>query len=892
MPRFSPALSDFISGEIAPLSYGKVKEERYEKGLATSLNGIPTLEGGWVRRAGTKYVYPAKNNAPTKLIPFKYTSTVAFMLEFGQNYIRFHTRSGPVLNGGTPLEIFTPYTLGDVFTLSYCQNLKVLYLACPGKPPYKLIYNPGVGLGWTLSPISFLEAPYGFDTSSIIYAPALRILDVTAGAPLHGSTNLVGTSVSVVQVQTYQIVASGGFAAMSFPIPAMAWLETGDYVSIAGLTTGSAYNGVWQITVLSTTSFILNGSTAPGATITDTGGSILDLSWVNKKFCVDLNVSFFRVRTAAANTIWNYGPINFIGNALIGGLPTEFSFARSDLFNLFYNTQTFANEYMTPAWGNFVAGPQYPTCVCFHESRLWFGGGNAKQLIFGSNINKFENFAPTQFAANSGSDNTVITDACAVSFAFASKEATVTNWIVSDEKGLIVGTSGGPWVVRPNTLTDAITPTNISAKQLTGYPASSNQPAVVGKSVVYVDTAARIVRELAYFFSIDGFRAVELSEYYNHIASPGVATEIVYQNVPVKCVWFARSDGTLVSITYDRTQDNLRMGWSRHILGGQSDTGGTPPVPESLAVIPSPDGVKDDVWMSVHRYVNGASVRYIEYVEKVFEVFNAPQEAYFVDCGIMQDTPIDIQNATNGSVTTFQSTAHGLSTGDQVRLRNIVGLAVKKGQYSVLNDKLYTVTVIDSSHFSVPENSTALTAFVITDAVALGLPGRAQVRKMVTAVTGLLHLKGEVVSVIGDGADLGDYTVNGSGAITLTQGAGQIQVGLNFVSDMQLLRLEGGSSDGTSIGKFRRMNEVGFMVDRSAAFKYGAAFGDAMLDINPIRTYAMPMDQAAALFSGISDNNSVDFDYDLDNRLCVRQDRPLPLCMLAILPQQVAYDKT
>jgi hypothetical protein len=72
---------------------------------------------------------------------------------------------------------------------------------------------------------------------------------------------------------------------------------------------------------------------------------------------------------------------------------------------------------------------------------------------------------------------------------------------------------------------------------------------------------------------------------------------------------------------------------SRHILGGRSTSGGADPVVESVAVIPASSGSYDEVWLSVKRYINGQTVRSIEYLEKPFDDEDNQVDGYFLDCG-------------------------------------------------------------------------------------------------------------------------------------------------------------------------------------------------------------------------------------------------------------------
>ena len=93
MPRFSPMQGDFSGGEFSPLMFGRTDTPRYKTGLARCENFIPTIQGPATRRAGTQYVAKAKPYyyQTPRLIPFKYSITQDYMLEFGDYYVRFYT---------------------------------------------------------------------------------------------------------------------------------------------------------------------------------------------------------------------------------------------------------------------------------------------------------------------------------------------------------------------------------------------------------------------------------------------------------------------------------------------------------------------------------------------------------------------------------------------------------------------------------------------------------------------------------------------------------------------------------------------------------------------------------------------------------------------------------
>jgi len=155
-----------------------------------------------------------------------------------------------------------------------------------------------------------------------------------------------------------------------------------------------------------------------------------------------------------------------------------------------------------------------------------------------------------------------------------------------------------------------------------------------GKVVLFVQRSGRKLRELAYVFEVDGLRSPDMTLLAEHITRPSL-DELAYQEQPQNIVWGVRSDGVLLGFTYERDQNVTA--WHRHELGGASNAAGTLiPVVESIAVIPAPDGTRDELYMVVKRYINGGTKRYIEYMSKFWEVEDEQEDAFHVDCGWTQ----------------------------------------------------------------------------------------------------------------------------------------------------------------------------------------------------------------------------------------------------------------
>jgi hypothetical protein len=203
---------------------------------------------------------------------------------------------------------------------------------------------------------------------------------------------------------------------------------------------------------------------------------------------------------------------------------------------------------------------------------MFSGSAAAPQRIDGSESGDYTSFSPTE-------EDGTVTDANAVSFTLNSNTVNAIRWMRADERGLMVGTSGGEWVVRPSSLGEALSPTNISAKKPTSYGSNDMQAISAGKAALYVQRSGRKLRELRYFIQDDGFDAPDLTLLAEHITGSGLR-EIAHQKEPQSLVWAVRTDGALVAMTYERDTDSLRVGWHRHVLGGDGDAAGGPPTVE------------------------------------------------------------------------------------------------------------------------------------------------------------------------------------------------------------------------------------------------------------------------------------------------------------------------
>ncbi len=157
----------------------------------------------------------------------------------------------------------------------------------------------------------------------------------------------------------------------------------------------------------------------------------------------------------------------------------------------------------------------------------------------------------------------------------------------------------------------------------------------------------------------------------------------------------------------------------------------------------------------------------------------------------------------------------------------------------------------------------------------------------VSTISGLDHLEGKIVSILADGAAHPNRTVE-SGSVTLQRTASVVHVGLPYVSLLQTMRPEAGAGDGTAQGKTKRINK---MVIRFLA-TVGAKAGPDVdhLDEIQFRSGSALMDAPVPLFTG---DKIMEWPggYDFDGYMIVEQDQPLPMTVVALMPQLQTQDR-
>ena len=151
---------------------GRTDFEKYSSGVKTMENFLVHPQGAATRRVGSQFISEVKSSAAkTRLIPFEFSTTQTYVLEFGNTYIRFFKDKGQITSGGSAYEISSPYLTAELFDIKFAQSADVMYLTHPNHEVMKLSRTGHTA--WTLTEIAFTDGPYlAQNTSATTMSPS------------------------------------------------------------------------------------------------------------------------------------------------------------------------------------------------------------------------------------------------------------------------------------------------------------------------------------------------------------------------------------------------------------------------------------------------------------------------------------------------------------------------------------------------------------------------------------------------------------------------------------------------------------------------------------------------------------------------------------------------
>jgi len=570
MARVAVQLTNFTGGELSPRLDGRNDLSKYSSGCKTLENMIIYPHGSAARRSGSRFVAEVKSSAAkTRLIPFEFSTTQTYMMEFGNQYIRFYKDNGQILEGD-----------------------KTISGATQANPVVITATSHGYSNG---DEISITSVAGMTELNNKRYLVANKTTNTFEITDVDG-TNINGTG--------FTAYASGGVANRVFEISTpyltaelfdIKYAQSADVMYITHPNhevekLSRTGHTSWTLTDVdftkgpmqdaNTTDTTLN----PGQSAVGTGISLVASA------VTGINSGSGFLSTDVGRFVFLNG-----GYAKITGV-TDTTNATITIITALSGASATADWRL----GSFSDTTGHPSSVTFFEQRLVFAGtSNEPQTLFFSRSGDYENMD-----ANIGG---TIADDDAIIYTIASNQVNAIRFMTAT-RTLIVGTAGGEFTVSGGGTDVAITPTNILIKKQSNHGAANVDAISAGNATLFLQRAKRKIRELAYNFDVDGYLAPDMTILAEHITEGGI-TQMAYQQEPNQIVWMTRNDGELIGLTYQREQQVTA--WHRQIFGGSFGSGNA--VCESVAVIPT-DDTEYQVYVIVKRTINSVTRRYVEYL--------------------------------------------------------------------------------------------------------------------------------------------------------------------------------------------------------------------------------------------------------------------------------------
>ena len=838
MGKASPILENFNSGEMSPLLGGRVGFDKYPNGASILENFIPTTQGPNQRRGGTRFVFPVKDSAKkVLLVPFEYSVTQAYMLEFGDYYVRFYTwdavtkvRGILESSPGVPVEVSSPYAEADLYNvdgtprLRYTQSGDFLYLAHSSHQQriikrvtttsFTIEAYEAKGGPWKSLNDTGITLAASAETGSITLTSSLALFQaghvgslVYIEAPIVDSVKAWEVSKAITtgsrrrsDGKTYEALNSAT-TGTSKPVHSEGALYDGD-TGVQWQYRDSGY-GYARITArassTSATATVIDR--LPSTAVVSTGATIKTISSISNNggnvravvtghgytgtMSILLNIT--RSSSATGTTVYSAQHDATVVDANTIDIDAVYATVLPQI-QIF--TSVGGSLSVTTETSVFVSGTTQQAGIL--NTRWALGEWSSVegwpsdlaffrerlwfgrgQTLWGSVSADFTDYAPKTYGT--------VTADMAITVTLVSGKINTVQWMAAD-KDLVAGTAGGEFAIGELTNGEPLGPANKRSRLMSAFGSRAIPPIKNVESLLFIQRSGLKARETFYDFGSDGYKSSDTTVLAEHITRTGV-TQMAFAPDPDQVVWSILADGSLIGFTWNNEQ-SVR-GWHRHPIGGSG-------IVESIAVMPAAEGDRSELWMVVKRTINGVTKRYVEYMERPFRTGDSQASQLYSD-----------------SALTYTGTA-------------------------------------------------------------------------ATTISGLGHLEGQTVSVLVNGAPHPNVVVT-SGAITLQIAATTAQIGLPCPARYRSMRLEAGAQDGTSQGKTKRIHKCVIRLLDTGGGKYGPMNGGPM-DSLLLRSSTALMNQPAPLFSGDKVVPWPD-GYNTDAYVGFEIDQPVNAVLVAVMPQ-------
>ena len=862
--------TSFAVGELSPSLFARVDFAKYRSGAATMRNFFVDYRSGASSRPGTEFIRAGdRNSTIIRLVRFQQSTTVTYILEFGDGYIRFISDGASIVEPGiaiTEINQDLPAKITAPGFSSIASDGDMVFVSGTAGTPqaddrYFYVNNS------TADTFELVDGTTNLTVDSSNWG------DYTGGGMVQRVFTLGSpyTQDELAMIKFSQKTSKMNITHPNHP-PYVLTLTDALNWDLSPAVIGASIGGAGIFEVNSSTT----GSVSYKYAVTSVDMKNQE-SNVGNVFVVN-NVADLRSTAGSNQIVWNavggafaynvYGSTaSYQGwNADVGSLGFIGSVLGTDA-TVFNDSNIAADFTQTPPVAQNPFAGVNPAVSSYFQQRLVYanGGGNLVQEFWCSKVGSDYNFDvsnPTQ------ADDAITAE-------LVSLEVNEIKSMIPMPSGLIMLTTKGAWQVSGGaggvaTQGGPITPSTITATPQAYVGANDVPPILVNYDILFVQAKGSIVRDLTYNIYANIYTGNDISILSSHLFFGHQIREWTYSEEPFKAIWCVREDGIALCLTLLKEQD--MFGWSRH------DTLGN-----FMSTASVTEGQLDATYFAVVRpnpSVPGNNIITIERLADRTFPFGV-EDAWCVDCGAktVANTPdatlsISPQDA-NGNVT--------LTASDTIFDSSMIGWVVRAG------GGIITVTSFTDSSTMIGHVIQPITDLIPNDPQKRpddATSGNWSIDKPFTIVYGLDHLEGQPVAVLADGGVVNGMVVNG-GSITLPSPATKVIAGYGFQAQLQTMPLDLGNDVNTVQGKRKKIAALTVRVKDSRGLKAGRTFNlvTPIKELNRVTLMGL-----AVPFITSDERIIMDPLWDVPGQICLQLDDPLPSTVLGVIPEIVVGD--
>nr|WP_245398822.1 hypothetical protein [Oceaniglobus trochenteri] len=485
--------------------------QRFQTGLAVCRGFIPLRQGGFTRAPGTLFKGYTRNNARARLIPFEFARDDAVVLEFTAGRMRVWRYGALIMDGGSPYELETPYSLAAIDRLQWVQSADVIYF-CDGLQPVQKLSRFALD-NWTIAPLALDRGPF-----------RVQNLDEDLTIQCSAATG------------TITLTASEDFFVADH-VGSLLRLEGEDYSDIA-LWSGNTSVTVGDVMRYGANIYELTAGTDTGVNppVHTSGVQKYDFedgtSW---KFLSD-GIGIVRITAIDSPTSATAEVIEAVPAPCVSSPTYRFS---------------------EGAWSGRFG---HPAAIEIHDQRLVAAAtASDPRTVWFSAAGAFDDFEPSSEADGS--------------FGYAIAGRSSVNrilWLRSGARALHIGALGEEYSTRSTSGEQGIGPTTATFGRDSSIGSADATPIAPAGNPIFIARDGARLFEIDYSLQRDANRPRELSLPSDHIGASGFR-DIVWQSSPQQMAWLRLGNADLALMIYDPDQDVL--GWATvPVAGGEVES--------------------------------------------------------------------------------------------------------------------------------------------------------------------------------------------------------------------------------------------------------------------------------------------------------------------------------